>query len=178
MKPKRNNKGQFIKGQRAWNRTAPELTCLICHSPHYAPPAKLKVGKGKFCSRKCYAQYRRENKMLPPSQKGIPSWNKGLPAPWVTGENNHNWAGGVTTQNEKIRKSREYSLWRLAVLIRDEYICQSCGENDIKVLEVDHIKPFSLYPDLRLAIDNGRTLCVACHKKTNTWGRKVYNYAR
>lgn len=35
------------------------------------------------------------------------------------------------------------------------------------VLQADHIKPFAF------AIDNGRTLCVACHKTTDTFGGKV-----
>ena len=28
---------------------------------------------------------------------------------------------------------------------------------------------FSLFPELRLAIDNGRVLCVPCHKKTYSY---------
>ena len=88
-------------------------------------------------------------------------------------DKNINWKGGVTSVNEKIRKSPEYKLWRTAVFERDNYTCIWCGNytglGHRVVLHADHIKPFSLYPELRFAIDNGRTLCVECHKKTNTY---------
>ena len=63
----------------------------------------------------------------------------------------------------------EYKLWRKAVFERDNYTCIWCGYKGNK-LQADHIKPFADYPELRFAIDNGRALCVDCHKKTRTWG--------
>lgn len=87
------------------------------------------------------------------------------------GDKNWMWKGGITPINQKIRTSLEYSLWRKSVFERDNYTCIWCGYKD-KDIHADHIKRFSDYPELRLAIDNGRTLCVECHRKTDTWGNK------
>lgn len=79
-----------------------------------------------------------------------------------------NWKGGLTENGFLIRNCTEYKLWRTAVFERDNYTCIWCGQIGGK-LNADHIKPFSLYPELRFAIDNGRTLCVECHKTTDTY---------
>src|SRR3990167_7133769 len=86
-----------------------------------------------------------------------------------TGERGKNWKGGITPINTRIRGSREYKLWRKAVFERDNYLCIWGGKKHGNKLHADHIKPFSLYPELRFAIDNGRTLCVDCHRKTDTY---------
>lgn len=78
------------------------------------------------------------------------------------------WKGGVTKENISIRHSLEYKLWRESVFTRDDFTCRFCGERGGR-LNADHIKPFALFPELRFAIDNGRTLCVPCHQKTPTY---------
>ena len=80
------------------------------------------------------------------------------------------WKGGISPIHEYIRKSLEYRLWREAVLKRDNFTCIWCGSKDN--IEVDHIKPFAYYPELRFAIDNGRTLCKTCHSTTDTYSYK------
>lgn len=82
---------------------------------------------------------------------------------------------GKRTERTRFMERKEYILWRTAVFMRDDYTCQSCKVKGGK-LEADHIKPYSRFPQLRLAIDNGRTLCVACHRQTKTWGRRVMSY--
>jgi 5-methylcytosine-specific restriction endonuclease McrA len=104
----------------------------------------------------------------------LKAWNKGIKNPSMTGEKNHNWKGGVTKINDKIRKSIEYKKWRTEVFKRDNYTCQLCLESKSVSgkLEADHIKPFAHYPELRLDVGNGRTLCKDCHKNTETYLHK------
>ncbi len=92
------------------------------------------------------------------------------------GDKHPNWKGGITSINQKIRHSLEFKLWRTAVFERDNYTCIWCGDKNgngkAVILNADHIKPFYAYPELRFAIDNGRTLCISCHKTTDTYGCK------
>jgi 5-methylcytosine-specific restriction endonuclease McrA len=140
----RNNPQIFIKGRNNWNEGTSlikERPCKECGVPFM--PTNYR-NERKFCSKDCYTSHNR-------------------------GENNVSWKGGITPHNQAIRTSTEYKLWRKSVFERDEYTCVWCGDVGGR-LNADHIKPFSLYPELRLAIDNGRTLCEPCHKTTDTYG--------
>jgi 5-methylcytosine-specific restriction endonuclease McrA len=94
---------------------------------------------------------------------------KGKPNMKLRGELNPRWKGGITSKNHKIRTSIEYKNWRVSVFERDDFTCVECKKRGY-LLQADHIKPFALYPDLRFDLNNGRTLCVDCHRKTETWG--------
>jgi hypothetical protein len=89
------------------------------------------------------------------------------------GEKHPNWKGGITPINLRIRTSKEYKIWRLQIFKRDNFTCIDCGNNKGGNLNADHIKPFALYPESRLDLSNGRTLCIDCHKKTETYGTKT-----
>ena len=97
------------------------------------------------------------------------------------GEGSPNWKGGITPINKRVRNSLEFRLWREAVFSRDNYTCVWCGARNGNgkkiILNADHIKSFALYPELRFAIDNGRTLCIDCHKTTDTYANNFFkNY--
>jgi hypothetical protein len=91
----------------------------------------------------------------------------------VKGERHHSWKGGITPVNTKIRKSLQYKKWRLSIFERDNFTCKLCGERG-GILNADHIKPFSVFPELRLSLDNGRTLCKKCHESTDTYGFRIF----
>src|SRR3990167_5056571 len=89
----------------------------------------------------------------------IPAWNKGKPYLKIRGENHWQWKGGITPKNTAIRMSLEYKLWARTIKERDNFTCQVCRKRGNGIVHADHIKPFSLFPELRFDIDNGRTLC-------------------
>src|SRR3990167_717800 len=96
-------------------------------------------------------------------------------------EGRHNfYIDGRTTENHKIRNSLEMKLWREAVFKRDDWTCIWCGKRSGKgkkvYLQADHIEPFAYFPELRFDINNGRTLCVECHKTTDTYMGRASNY--
>lgn len=86
------------------------------------------------------------------------------------GDRSPHWKGGITPQNRSMRASSELRAWRRAVLARDKRTCQLCGLRS-GIMHADHIKPFATFPALRLDVNNGRTLCVSCHRATPTYGR-------
>lgn len=100
--------------------------------------------------------------------------NLGKERHFMRGANNWRWRGGVTPIHHQIRNSLEYKIWRRAVFERDNYTCVWCRrKKEVSgKLNADHIKPFAFFPELRFAIENGRTLCIPCHKKTDTYAKR------
>jgi hypothetical protein len=131
---------------------------------------KLSARSKKFWTpekRKWRSELNKSRGIRPPGfQKGVPLGRD------ISGDRNPNWRGGKTLEGQLIRTTNVYKAWRKAVYERDGYKCIWCGVmGNGKNLNADHILPFAIYEDLRLEVSNGRTLCIDCHKKTDTWGR-------
>lgn len=101
------------------------------------------------------------------------------------GENTSCWRGGTTSLNHKLRNLLQYRQWRSDVFTRDNYTCQTCDKRGVR-LQADHIKRFiDIIREYNIKsseeavtceelwnINNGRTLCIECHRKTETFGNK------
>ena len=110
--------------------------------------------------------------------------HKGVPLLNNCGEKHWNWKGGVSLINQIIRQSTEYKLWREKVFEKGKYTCIRCKKGGR--LNVDHVKSLSTIisenkiktmSDARSCkilwdIDNGRILCINCHKKNKKLSRE------
>jgi len=130
---------------------------------------KKHAGAGRFCSVPCARSHYLTGKKIGLGKGHSIEWRL-LMSEKLSGDKCHLWKGGVTAENERIRKSARYKIWRESVYKRDDYTCQICSRRGGITLNSDHIKPFAFFPELRFELDNGRTLCVDCHRKTDTFG--------
>ena len=85
-------------------------------------------------------------------------------------EKNPNWQGGLSYWRKEFYNSIPYKEWQKGVFKRDNYKCQICQttKRGGKILHAHHIKSFAKYPELRLNINNGLTLCNTCHSKVHS----------
>ena len=61
---------------------------------------------------------------------------------------------------KKLRNTTGVNSWKQKVKQRDK-VCQCCGSS--AHLEVHHVNPLSVYPNLGTDINNGMVLCQICH---------------
>lgn len=194
----RNKKGQFVKGVTPWSKGrklgaawntgkkwSQEVKDKIKASKAVtSPETRLKMSiaaKRRGISKAAIEACKKHNTGRSHSKEWIEKValaQTGQKRPSFYGEKHWNWQGGKTSKNQAIRMSPEYKAWRTAVFKRDNHTCRICGKKG-GYNQADHIKPFSLYPELRLSVDNGRTLCRKCHRGTPTYAgraRQSQNY--
>ena len=103
-------------------------------------------------------------------KKGVSSWNKntvGLMKAWNKGLSKYGELEKQSNRQQRMafRKVREL------VIARDNSECGVCQEYTDRP-QVDHIKKWSDYPELRFELSNCRTLCMPCHYYI-TYKRKI-----
>ena len=103
------------------------------------------------------------------------------------GEQCNSWKGGSTKLDKLIRESLNYGQWVSSCMTRDNWTCQTCNRRGIE-LQIHHIKPLSIIikedkiKTIQEAmnckelwnIKNGITLCINCHKQTDTYCGKIF----
>lgn len=159
----RNEKGQWVKGNES------------CR-------------KGTKCSEETIIKMKNSQKNKEISEKEKERLKEiGYKKGHGKGNDNINWIEDKSLLKEKldkqIRKSFKYRQWRSDIFERDNYTCQKCNAKGGEI-NADHIKAFSIIlkenniktlEDALICeelwnINNGRTLCEKCHKKTENYG--------
>jgi len=182
------NKGMlgFQKGRIVSEETKRKIKLAM--APHYV---KMRGSK--------LSEEIKRNMSL--SRKGKTSWKKGLvniisPEARLKmslkrrKELNPNWQGGLSSVIHLLRESLKYRQWRSDIFTRDNFQCVIGGKEHGNKLHADHIKPFFLIIrenkidstekgfecEELWNLNNGRTLCIECHKNTDTYGWKYKNF--
>lgn len=166
---------EALKGKIPWNKIGLTNICF-CGNIFNVKQSEIKKGKGKYCSKSCYFN----------SKKNISSWSKGTKG--IFKANSGSFKKGQTPWNyqgispqTKLQRDKFRKTIQKEILERDNYTCQMCGERGGD-LHVDHIQPWAEYVEGRFNMNNCRTLCIACHylitfgkamPKNSNWGKAL-----
>lgn len=179
---------KWCSGCREWLPTAKFTTdrsrgdglsnwCNYCRlrgpDPKKPKPARVSPFKGKKHTRETVARMsaaakkrggvnRLGKKHSPESRRLISQQTRKLTP---CGAACHSFIDGKAAERRGERHSAEYKRWRFDVYSRDRFACVMCGDDRGSNLNAHHIYPFAKYPELRLNLDNGITLCERCHDR-------------
>lgn len=171
----RDLRGRFIKGAKPENNG--RGTFKKGHPGYLNHPNKTSFKKGNI-------PWTKGKKGIHLSIKTEFKKGQKSPAKGKFGEESTNWRGGRTSLARQIRLCFKYRQWRSDIFTRDSFTCVLCGKIG-GCLEADHYpKRFSdIFYESKVKtiqealeyeefwnINNGRTLCQKCHKKTETYG--------
>ncbi len=173
----RNNKGQFIKGCKS---------LYGMKGKKHSDATKLKMSLSR-AGRKITKEQRLKmslaSKGKKKSKESVEKMKATKRANPRFGKYASNWKGGKTRLTQIIRSSFNYRQWCSDIFQRDNYHCTNCGKKSNGDIEVHHINPLAkiiLERNIKNIeeainceelwnINNGLTLCVKCHKKTDTY---------
>lgn len=175
-----------IECRNAGKRTI-EKVCIHCGTTFFVRPSDEKYHPCKFCSKKCQFEHM--------SGEQSPHYNKDVRIAltckvckqpftrerWRLNQEGHK--GDFCSQRCHYkfienplaplppRQEKKYVRLR-AIYLKEHSACEKCGST-VK-LELDHIQPIALFPELFDDPKNFQTLCKECHKvKTKEDIRRV-----
>lgn len=137
------NRAKYCSRECSKKHNNTNINCVVCAKEFTVKNSHLNKGR-KCCSKKCQSI----------NFKTI-----------LKKDNNPNWKGGISTENQLLRTNERYQKWRVSVFIRDNRQCQKCGSK--KEIQAHHIKMWSKFKEFRYDINNGITLCYTCHKEVH-----------
>ncbi len=160
-----------------------QIKCAFCQKLAWVLRKKVEQRGQRFCSRRCANFWNSRCRAgRPPCECGcgmligtgatrfISGHNlPHTPPPPRRGPDNWRWSGGP----KRPHLSLEHRMWREAVFRRDDYTCQNCrarsSAGNPVYLQAHHVRTVADDPLAAYDVDNGRTLCLECHR-TLHWG--------
>lgn len=176
---KQPNNNQRARGARnnMWKGGAIWQKCLICDNKINLRDYPFKDREQvKTCSRQCMTAFRQTE-----------AYRKKM-SDIARSKTSHISVETKALRN-RLRRNSIYNLWRNKVLKKDNYTCKICGIRGgklcvdhypnpyIKIFIEEKIKTYKQAVDCKKLwlVSAGRTLCLKCHYKTDTFGSKVHN---
>ena len=86
----------------------------------------------------------------------------------------------IDSKRNSINSKVYNTTWRKLrrVKLSSNLLCELCLAKGkvAQAEEVDHVRPVSQYPELRLVYDNLQSLCVTCHSKKTREENKIIKF--
>jgi len=165
-----------------------EYTCLTCGKVFSALPSSRKT-KNIYCSKECQIKSFVGKSPVNKGKPGKTNPNKGN---WILASLKCKTCGKIVTgrawkiarksgycskrcywkdhrtNDKNIRHFHrvDYQEWRIKVLCRDGGKCVLCteeGKSNYRCIQIHHIIPYSVRPELEFNVDNGIALCKRHH---------------
>jgi hypothetical protein len=183
---------KIAKTLKAWFKLHPPAPTFGMLGKHHSPETKEKMRAAHLAnpSRGMLGKHHspETKEKMRAANLGKQSWWKGKKRSVKTrkrmsdaqkklGNKHPFYVHGRGYLNKSIREKQmgqlDYKLWRETVFARDDRTCQICGACPDSLI-ADHVKSWRNFPDLRYEVENGRTLCAPCHRKTPNYGKHSF----
>lgn len=85
----------------------------------------------------------------------------------MAGMSDNDIANSIRVASREFLDSKEWKSLRLLAIDKYGLVCLCCGRSNSRKfpINIDHIKPRKLFPELALNIDNLQPLCGPCNKR-------------